>query len=287
MKAISYYSFIDTKNKNTLNACNAASDKYPIQVNCTGVFSNERRFNSDNPSGRSDYYFMYVISGRLEVLTEGNFVECTQGSLIIFPPEKRYAYRHTESGNVEYFFVHFTGSEVEKLLRECEIAIHPAINRINHSETLIPRFQNMFDAFARQDALRDREVAAIFEQILIRLARRKSVGNDEYARSLSRSIGKMLSGYSQSISVPELAELESLSVSRYNTIFRQKMGCSPVEFLTATRMTAACELILFTDMSVKEIGAVCGYRDPHFFAKTFKKRFGVTPSEYRAGKRES
>lgn len=285
MKAISYRSFIDTINENPLNTCSIASDKHPLAINCAGIFSSDRLFYTDNKEGRSDYYLMYVISGRVEVFTSGNFIECTQGSLVIFPPKKRYAYRHTEDRVAEYFFVHFTGSDVIRLLDECALSIHPEINRINHSETLVHRFENMFDAFARQDKLRDREVATLFQQILIKLSRRKSAGNDDGGRRLHKSVGRIISGYAEEINVPDLAALEALSVSRYNALFREQMGCSPIEFLTATRMTAACELLLVTDMSIKEIGQMCGYSDAHFFSKVFKKRLGVSPSEYRSGKR--
>lgn len=285
MKAVSYHSFIDTLHNNTLNACNVASEEYPLMVNCAGVFSNARRFNTDNHGGREDYYLMYVVSGRIDVLSGESFTECTQGSLIIFPPRKRYAYRHTEDGNAEYFFVHFTGSDAERVLADCSLKMHPAVNLINHSETLIPRFQNMLDAFANHDRLRSREVAALFHQVLIHLSRRMRTESDGSCRSLYKSVGRILSGYAEDIKIPELAELENLSLSRYNALFRKNMGCSPVEFITETRMTAACELILITDMSIKEIGQTCGYPDPHFFSKVFKKRFGVSPTEYRSGKR--
>ena len=36
-----------------------------------------------------------------------------------------------------------------------------------------------------------------------------------------------------------------------------------------------------TGMSVKEVAALSGYDDPHFFSKLFKKHIGLSPSEYR------
>ena len=49
-------------------------------------------------------------------------------------------------------------------------------------------------------------------------------------------------------------------------------------------MSAACELLESSNISVKQVGALVGYNDPHFFSKLFKKHVGISPSEYREKK---
>ena len=286
MKSIGYHAFTDTTTSG-YNTCESKSDKYPLLVNCAGVFSENRTFKSDNPGGRLDYYLMYVVTGRIEVAFPDSVRECGEGSLIIFPPQTHYTYTHSEDGLLEYIFIHFTGSAVEETLADCGILIHPEINYAKCSDTLIARFQNMFDAFAKQDKLRDRDIGAILEQILVSLGRRILEENDEYKKKLHKSLGRMLSEYSSPISVSELAGLEGLSVSRYNTVFREQFGISPVKYLTNIRMSVARDLLTTTDMKVNQIGTMCGYGDSHFFSKTFKKLFGVSPLDYRAGKRRN
>ena len=287
MKSIGYHAFTDTRSKvDGLNTCESKSDKYPLLVNCTGVFSENRKFTSDNPEGRLDYYLMYVITGRVDVHFPDAIKECGEGSLIVFPPNTRYTYTHSEDGILEYVFIHFTGSAVEEVLADCGILIHPEINYAKCSDTLIARFQNMFDAFAKQDKLRDRDIGAILEQILVSLGRRILDKREENKKKLHKSLGKILSEYSGQISVAKLAELEGLSISRYNTVFREQFGLSPVKYLTETRMSVARDLLKTTDMNVNQIGRMCGYNDSHFFSKMFKSLYGVSPSEYRAGKRK-
>nr|MCR4588982.1 helix-turn-helix transcriptional regulator [Lachnospiraceae bacterium] len=35
--------------------------------------------------------------------------------------------------------------------------------------------------------------------------------------------------------------------------------------------------------SIKEVCSMCGYSDPNYFSRIFKKYVGVSPSEYRQG----
>ena len=44
----------------------------------------------------------------------------------------------------------------------------------------------------------------------------------------------------------------------------------------------AKELLSSTDYSMKEICTMCGYSDPNYFSRSFKKNVGVTPTEYKS-----
>ena len=52
------------------------------------------------------------------------------------------------------------------------------------------------------------------------------------------------------------------------------------EFVTATRITAAKELMASTDLKVYEISDKVGFDSAFYFSKVFKKLEGVSPREY-------
>ena len=101
------------------------------------------------------------------------------------------------------------------------------------------------------------------------------------AKNLLRSISYMHSKYNSDIRVPMLAQMENLSVSRYNAVFNSVMGISPQRYLINLRLQNACELLKNTDMNVNQIGVLVGYDDPHFFSKIFKRYIGISPNSYR------
>ena len=53
-----------------------------------------------------------------------------------------------------------------------------------------------------------------------------------------------------------------------------------MEFVTATRITAAKELMASTDLKVYEISDKVGFDSAFYFSKVFKKLEGVSPREY-------
>ncbi|MDR2935713.1 MAG: response regulator, partial [Rikenellaceae bacterium] len=64
-------------------------------------------------------------------------------------------------------------------------------------------------------------------------------------------------------------------------------GLSPVEYIREYRIQRATELICNPDLNIKEITYRVGMSDSRYFARCFKQKHGVTPSEYRAGVRST
>ena len=67
--------------------------------------------------------------------------------------------------------------------------------------------------------------------------------------------------------------------------FAQETGYTFTEYLTMLRISKAQELLKATDLRSSKIAQAVGYTDPHYFSYLFKKRTGLTPSEYRFGEK--
>lgn len=63
-------------------------------------------------------------------------------------------------------------------------------------------------------------------------------------------------------------------------VFRKESGYSIVDHITHIRMKRARVLLLEGNRKLADISESVGYADPNYFSKSFKKRFGVTPTEY-------
>lgn len=282
MRSFGYYSFIDPRGNN-LNGCSKASEEYPLMVNCVGRFTTRLPFTTVNAEGRLDSYLICIESGELTFYDGDKMLTAGEGSVVLLPARRGYKYTFCGEGELSYLWVHFTGSEADKRINEYGIGVFPVINKAHTENRIAQRFQGIFDAYRKQDVYRDRELSALLERLLIAVARAvERFGEGE--NTLSRSVKHVIANYSIDIKVPELAAMEHLSVSRYNFLFKKRMGMSPKRYILQLRMTAASELLISTDLPVKEVGQMCGYGDSHFFSKTFKGYFGVSPMEYKQGK---
>ena len=86
----------------------------------------------------------------------------------------------------------------------------------------------------------------------------------------------------QSLSVQKVAESLSISASYLSKLIKRHLDTSFVDYLTDFRLARAKELLATTDLMTYEIAEATGYPDAHYFSSIFKKRFGITPSEFRA-----
>ena len=58
---------------------------------------------------------------------------------------------------------------------------------------------------------------------------------------------------------------------------------SPNDYIKKIRMETAAELLLTTNMTAAEVAYKVGFEDQYYFSKSFKKYYGLPPSQYRKG----
>ena len=102
--------------------------------------------------------------------------------------------------------------------------------------------------------------------------------NTEIVRELQSKFEK---DYSEHFSLSELALGYHISESHLSHIFKNVTGYAPIEYLMSCRLSAAKNLLSSSDKSIKEIIDLCGFSDESNFSRTFKKKVGMTPTEFR------
>lgn len=85
----------------------------------------------------------------------------------------------------------------------------------------------------------------------------------------------------------EAAELVHLNPSYFSKLFRNSMGMTFTDYMTNLRLEEAKRMLTVTSMRVNEIAERLGFTDIAYFSNTFKKKCGMTPSEYRRHHRET
>ncbi len=87
--------------------------------------------------------------------------------------------------------------------------------------------------------------------------------------------------YHEPIKLDELCD--SIYISKYylSRNFKDHMGMSPIKYIIAKRIKEAKELLVDTDLLIKEIARKVGYEDEMYFSKIFKSNEGMSPIQYR------
>jgi two-component system response regulator YesN len=105
--------------------------------------------------------------------------------------------------------------------------------------------------------------------------------NIQHTRIFIKAKDFIWSNYNQDISLKKAAGAVGISPYYLSHLFRREMGISFLEYLTSVRLSIAKRLLKETSMTALEVCLEIGYQDPSHFARVFKKREGVYPSEYR------
>lgn len=87
--------------------------------------------------------------------------------------------------------------------------------------------------------------------------------------------------YREEISLEQIAALYHFNASYFSTLFKQRFGISFSEYLANIRMEKAENLLKTSADKVREIAVDVGYKDPNYFNRAFKKRYKMTPEEFR------
>lgn len=84
------------------------------------------------------------------------------------------------------------------------------------------------------------------------------------------------------LSIESAAQTVHFSVSYLRQIFKEVTGENFNEYLIRKRMEKAGELLQNTSMKISDIAESCGYDNQRYFASSFKKFYGCTPTDFKS-----
>lgn len=91
-------------------------------------------------------------------------------------------------------------------------------------------------------------------------------------------IQKNYAGY---VTLDDIAKSGNVSKSTCLAIFKKYLQDTPANYLIGYRLKKAMKMLRDSDLSVTEIALEVGFGGVSYFAETFRKNYGCSPSEYR------
>ncbi len=92
--------------------------------------------------------------------------------------------------------------------------------------------------------------------------------------------------YAEDISSSFLARKFGYDEAYFCRRFKTVTGLTPMSYIQIYRLEQACSLIKTTPLKIAEVSATCGFSDPSYFSRCFKRRYNITPNAYAADKRK-
>ena len=246
--------------------------------------------HSFGPFVRNHFLFHYVISGKghlnstdREGVTRQYDLGADEGFLIC--PGQINTYCADKNRPWKYVWLEFDGLRVAEYMDNAGMGFSQPIYRpqsaalgqqvrdtmlyiANHSEAstlhLIGHLCLFLDGFIQSSS-----------------TRRELHGGQLRDFYIQEAVTYMEHNYQREITVEEIADVCKLNRSYFSKLFKENMGCPPQEFLIRLRLSKATELMKTTANSIGDISTLCGYPNQLHFSRAFKKRYGVSPREWR------
>jgi len=87
--------------------------------------------------------------------------------------------------------------------------------------------------------------------------------------------------YPQPFSIADLAAMVRCTPNHLNTVFRNYQRMPIHQYILEKRLTLAQQLLRQGNMQIKEVAFRCGFADPLYFSRLYRKKFGQPPTQHQ------
>ena len=230
------------------------------------------------PGIQPNYVIHYIVSGRGYFETGGKCYPVRAGESFFLVPGTMVHYYPDKEEPWKYVWVGFNGSEVASLLSMTAFFEHPVCPENRMLAGLFEAFSNEVQhthVRMRNTGLLWTLLAGYVQHYPARLAK---PAND-YMQLARQYVAANF--HRHDFGVSELARAVGLERSYLYRLFVASEGVSPAQYIANMRMEQAVQMLRGGVTQVKLIACSVGYENPLYFSNCFKKKFGVSPKNYR------
>jgi AraC-like DNA-binding protein len=87
--------------------------------------------------------------------------------------------------------------------------------------------------------------------------------------------------YDHPITAGKIAEALGYNADYLGRVYRAVYGCTLTEAIQRCRINRACNYLLDSNLTIEQIAQKCGFSDPDYFRRVFRRLMQVPPGDYR------
>lgn len=248
---------------------------------CDGTYRMKRQESAET-------VLEYIVEGRGYLNVDGENYAAAKGDVYILRKKTTHTYWSDAKSPWVKIFFNIRGSLAEKILEEYKLGTKGKV--VLNGEGLEDDFREMLERVSDNtisQAERFDGAAIDFLKIIIKLANLERMRGNLKGdlMSVEDEMNKLIEYITMNpkriVSNQELGDVIYHSKDYVIKRFFANFGVTPYEYQIQQKIFSAKNLLGHTKMSVKEIAASLGYDDQHYFSYMFRKRCGLSPTQYR------
>lgn len=87
--------------------------------------------------------------------------------------------------------------------------------------------------------------------------------------------------FDRPITASTVAAILGYNIDYLGRVYRETYGCTLTNAIHRRRVQKACEYLLNNNLTINQIARNCGFADPDYFRRVFKRYMQIAPSDYR------
>lgn len=214
------------------------------------------------------------------------------GRIFIFPPGKLHkVFVEQDTRNIYHrTTLHFNASQIEQYLRDfprqqmllrqlCARGEKARVFDVGDVQPVIETLLSRFEEQLKSQTFSISDSAFLVMQLISLLPHQaQATGQNTFSVSIIRWIE---THFHQRCSLEDIASEMGCSRGHASRRFHEETGGTIQEYLMMRRIRQACELLLHTNSSVRDIATQVGFSEYAWFITCFRKNMGKTPLQYR------
>ena len=258
----------------------------PFCARSTGNYREGRRF-SYYREGFDSYCFFISVSGAGEVTYRGVTRRMERGDMI-FVSSAIPARISSLTDDWHFCFVNVTGSyceQYERLWNEGGLEIIRPRDPAHYRGLLDRITEGLKQPYLSGELTVNALITTLLTDALVERCNSGETAEKAplYPSWVQEAATTLSATCTEEIRICELAARFYMEQNSFIRRFKRYTGKTPKEYQIVCRMERATALLSDSDLSLSEVAARCGFASHSFFSKTFKRLYGLTPTEYRQG----
>lgn len=238
------------------------------------------KYHQNRKEGLPFGILLLTLAGKGKVTVGEKAFFAEAGSVAVIPPHISHRYACKMGSEWEFFWLHIGGTHAFDAL--CDITLDGEFLfdiGTKQISALFAPFRDGKETGVEREIADSAAVGDILS-ILLKASVSKTVGDEE--KTVAQEMAAFLSANeSGDFSLDELVERFHYSKEYIIRLFKRTAGVSPYQYYLSLRLGRACDMLKKNEYTIAEIAEKSGYGTAASFSKVFKKKFGISPVEYR------
>lgn len=242
-------------------------------------------FNWENGRILHEFQLNYITRGEGILETKSGEYSIKEGSVIIITPGLWHRYKPLNSGWKEHY-VGFNGTFANHLFESEFFSGKPAVLQIGFNERLLQSFQEIFNHVSMEKTGYQQICSGLVIYILstiISIKKNEDFEGKLIEQTIQRACLTIRESMDKNLNIQQLACDLNIDYSLFRKMFKVYTGISPGQYHLSLRIRQAKDLLINTDLSIKEISYRLGFESIYYFSRIFKSKTGINPTEYKNG----